>query len=64
MTKNSSHAITFKMAKLIAPKTSYCGEDFVLVRDGKLYIYQLASMDDKELAYRCGMVERAYNLYF
>ena len=52
------------MAKLIAPKTSYCGEDFVLVRDGKLYIYQLASIDDKELAYRCGMVERAYNLYF
>lgn len=49
MTNNSSHAITFKMTKLIAHKAPYCGEDFVLVRDGKLYMYLLASLDDKVL---------------
>ncbi|XP_052076624.1 uncharacterized protein LOC127714590 [Mytilus californianus] len=32
--QNSSHSVTFKMSQVLASKSSFCGEDYVFIRDG------------------------------
>ncbi|CAC5421517.1 unnamed protein product [Mytilus coruscus] len=38
--QNSSHYVTFKMSQVLASKSSFCGEDYVFIRDENVKVFR------------------------